>query len=265
MKAKKSYGQHFLVNESLVKKIVATMEDAAMGLPLLEVGPGRGALTKYFYQKEGFKAIEADRDMVEHLVSEYPEIKDRLVQEDFLKVNLKMITEEKEHALVGNFPYNISTQIVFRLLENVSTFPSMVGMFQKEVSDRILSDKGTKIYGILSVLTALFYEGKTAIKIAPGSFSPPPKVNSSVIVLKRKEDYQENLTIYPSLKTVCKLAFQQRRKMLRSSLKSILSREILEELGFAEKRPEQLSVEQFILIAESYKSSSFSKKISSSS
>ncbi len=264
MKAKKSYGQHFLVNQSLIDKIVSEIKRYSGKLPILEVGPGRGALTAQLCELEQFSAVEADPDMIEYLRQHFPKTDGKVIGADFVKWRLKESISQ-ETSLVGNFPYNISTQIVFKLLEHVELFPVMVGMFQKEVSDRIISGPGTKVYGILSVLTAHLYTGKTIIKVAPGSFSPPPKVQSSIIVLERKDDWQQQVDLYRPLKTVVKMAFNQRRKMLRSSLKSLDVLSFLAEAGLDDKRPEQLDLENFRDIARYYSGMNASKNSSSSS
>lgn len=248
MKAKKSYGQHFLVNQALIQQIVDHIQSRSHGFDILEVGPGRGALTEHLISVQGFRAVEADRDMHSLLSDQHSAFAQKLILRDFLKWPIATeITEQT--ALVGNFPYNISTQIVFKLLENCGVFPIMIGMFQKEVSDRIISPPGSKTYGILSVLAAHFYTGKTLVRVAPGSFQPPPKVQSSVILLERKEDWKEQLELYRPLRTVVKMAFNQRRKMLRKSLQSLITREQLEEMKLDTKRPEQLGLEEFRALA----------------
>ena len=264
MKAKKSYGQHFLINQSLIENILLKLDHYSKGLPLLEVGPGTGALTRHLVKKKNFSAVEADQDMIDILHKEYPKTQDKIIKADFVKWPIAEHIHEQT-ALVGNFPYNISTQIVFQLLENVELFPVMVGMFQKEVADRIISKPNSKVYGILSVLAAHFYTGKHLIKVSPGSFSPPPKVQSSVIVLERNADWKERKAEYKDLRTVVKRGFNQRRKMLRSSLKSMGINEQLKALGLSEKRPEHLSLEEFRSIAAIYSASKESKSTSKSS
>lgn len=245
MKAKKSYGQHFLVNENLAKSIA----DAAISLsdryPILEIGPGKGVLTKYLYEKMlRFKSVEADIDMIEFLQSNFPGIDIHLVFSDILKLDFKEVFDE-EFILFGNFPYNISSQILFKMISNMEKIPVMIGMFQKEVAERIIAKPGNKSYGILSVLTQAHYEGEILFKVKPGSFNPPPKVDSTVIKLTRKENY--TLKCNPSLfKTIVKTSFNQRRKMLRNTLKAIVKNHDLLQSSVFTKRPEQLGFEEFV-------------------
>jgi len=247
-KPKKSYGQHFLVSQGIIDRIIIAIKEHSADIDVLEVGPGRGALTQYLIGTQGYRAVEADRDMKAHLDKAYPEHTDKVILEDFMKYYIrKEVTAQT--ALVGNFPYNISSQIVFRLLEHVDLFPVMIGMFQKEVSDRLLSSPHSKVYGILSVLVAHFYTGRTVTRVAPGSFQPPPRVQSSVILLQRKDDWEEQVALYKPLRTVVKMAFHQRRKMLRRSLESLFTTEQLAEHGLDDKRPEQLDLEEFRLLA----------------
>ena len=259
MKAKKSYGQHFLVNENLAKNIA----DAAISLsdkyPILEIGPGKGVLTKYLYEKMlRFKSVEADIDMIEYLHVNFSGIDIHLVFKDILKLDFNEIFDE-EFVLFGNFPYNISSQILFKMISHVEKIPVMIGMFQKEVAGRILAPPGNKEYGILSVLTQAHYEGEVLFKVKPGSFNPPPKVDSAVIKLIRKKNY--SLDCNPSLfKTIVKTSFNQRRKMLRNTLKPILKdKDLLKDPVF-NKRPEQLSLNEFVEITnkiESFNGDSF--------
>jgi len=250
-KAKKSYGQHFLRDESICEDIASYI----LGLQnidlIIEVGPGTGALTKHLMKgRLPFVAIEADRDMLFELHRRLPELKqDQVILSDFLKVDLSSLIQDKRVAIVGNFPYNISTQIVFKVLENRSEVMHMVGMFQKEVSDRIIAPHGTKVYGILSVLSAAFYSGKTIMKVGPQSFSPPPKVQSSVIHLERKE-IDSPIENFSFFKRVVKAVFGQRRKMLRNSLRTIGLRDMDTSHDLFSKRPEQMPLEDFILMTK---------------
>lgn len=246
MRAKKSYGQHFLINESLAESIVHLAIEKANGIPILEVGPGKGVLTKHLIQnKIDFKAVDADRDMIYFLGKNYPRIKDQLIQGDFLKQRLDQMFTDPEFVLLGNFPYNISSQIVFQSIQYQNHIPWIIGMFQREMADRIIAPPGSKTYGAISVLTQVYYSGKTVYKVSPGSFSPPPKVNSSVILFERKP-------ILPSevdpkqFRKIVKMSFGQRRKMLRNTLKTIVEDKSLLESELFSKRPEQLSVQNFI-------------------
>lgn len=248
MKAKKSYGQHFLINESASERIAYGLHRKEGIKNVLEIGPGKGVLTKYFIQQDiNFKAVEADRDMVTYLHEHYPELEGKVILLDFMKLNLSKVFDGQPFYLTGNYPYNISSQIIFKMLKYKELIPEMIGMFQKEVADRVIAPHGSKTYGVLSVLTQAFYKGEMFMKVSPGSFSPPPKVNSAVIRLTRKENFElpcsEKL-----LRAVVKTSFGQRRKMLRNTLKSFVDDKELLNSKFFMQRPEQLSVEDFITL-----------------
>ena len=246
MRAKKSFGQHFLVNESLAEAIVRLAIEKANGLPILEVGPGKGVLTKHLIGQEiDFKAVDADRDMLAYLKREYKGIKERLILGDFLKQRLDTMFDESEFVLLGNFPYNISSQIVFQSILYQDHIPWIIGMFQKEMADRIIAPHGSKTYGAISVLTQVYYQGKTVFKVSPGSFSPPPKVNSSVLLFERNNILPKEVNP-GQFRSVVKSSFGQRRKMLRNTLKPMIEDEKLFEDAIFTKRPEQLSVQNFI-------------------
>jgi len=246
LKAKKHLGQHFLSDQAVIADILSAINEYCPAqVPLIEVGPGQGVLTfELAKQYEQFKAIEFDRDMIKVLSSELDPFK--LVQANFLSVDLETIHTGSEFNLVGNFPYNISSQIVFKMLDNLHLVPVMVGMFQKEVAERICSAPGTKANGIISIRTQAYYTAKKLFDIGPGAFSPPPKVNSSVIVLQRKENPETNYNT-KLFKQVVKMSFQQRRKKLRNTLKPFL-----EDQGYPilQQRPEHLGVEDFINIVQ---------------
>ena len=247
MKAKKSYGQHFLINEPVSEKIAYALETGGAGSNVLEIGPGKGMLTKYLLQRDiNLKVVEADRDMVGYLKRNYPKLnKDNIILLDFLKLNMSKVFDGESFYLIGNYPYNISSQILFKMVKYRELIPEMVGMFQKEVSDRVIAPPGSKTYGVVSVLIQAYYTGKTVVKVSPGSFNPPPKVNSSVIRLVRKEN-QELGCDYSMFRTVVKTAFNQRRKMMRNTLKGLIkTKSILEEPLF-KRRPEELGVEEFV-------------------
>lgn len=238
---KKSLGQHFLINESICKQIVAALQEGNIE-QVLEVGPGAGALTKHLLKLpiQQFKAVELDREKVEYLKLQYPALVDAIIEGSILDIPVPF---HDQFTLVGNFPYNISTQIVFRLLEWKEQIPVMIGMFQKEVAERIVSKPHTKVYGILSVLVQAFYEVEYLFDVPPESFNPPPKVMSGVIRLKRKEtpvDVRSEKAFF----TLVKAAFGQRRKMLRNPMKPFFDAAILQEEIFT-KRAEQLTVEEF--------------------
>ncbi|PCI09119.1 MAG: 16S rRNA (adenine(1518)-N(6)/adenine(1519)-N(6))-dimethyltransferase [Flavobacteriaceae bacterium] len=244
VRAKKHLGQHFLKDESIAKDIADSLTLNGYD-DLLEIGPGMGMLTKYLLKKDIIThVIEIDRDSVEYLQANYLNLAPRIIEKDFLKINIKDYFGEKQFAIIGNFPYNISTQIVFRTLENRHQIPEFAGMFQKEVAERIAEKEGSKKYGILSVLTQAFYDVEYLFTVPPTVFDPPPKVESGVIRLARKENYSLPVDEKLFFKVV-KTAFNQRRKMLRGSLKSFnLSDKLREDTIFA-MRPEQLSVLAF--------------------
>lgn len=245
VKAKKHLGQHFLTDENIAKKIADTLQLEGYDL-VLEIGPGMGVLTKYLLEKDiETYVIEIDTESVEYLNSHYPKLHGKIISKDFLKYNLNEVFNGKPFALIGNYPYNISSQIVFKCLEMRNQIPEFSGMFQKEVAERICEKKGSKTYGILSVLAQAFYEVDYLFTVHENVFNPPPKVKSGVMRMKRKENFQlpcdEKLFF-----TVVKTAFQQRRKTLRNSLKSFALSDNLKEDTIFDLRPEQLSVEQFI-------------------
>lgn len=242
---KKSLGQHFLHDENVSKKIVAALP-AEPGSRLLEIGPGGGALTKWLLGLPGidFKALEIDDEKVNWLLMEYPELKDRLMQGDILKITPPF---EHEFNIIGNFPYNISSQILFRILEWKERVPSVVGMFQKEVAQRVASGPGNKVYGILSVLIQAFYKVDYLFEVNENCFTPPPKVKSAVIRMK----YQGNVFNIADEKRffmLVKAAFNQRRKMLKNPLKPYFPAAFLQQPLF-NKRAEELSVQEFVDIS----------------
>ncbi|HMK06513.1 MAG TPA: 16S rRNA (adenine(1518)-N(6)/adenine(1519)-N(6))-dimethyltransferase RsmA [Flavobacterium sp.] len=245
VKAKKHLGQHFLKDESIAERIADTLNLEGYN-DLLEIGPGMGVLTKYLLKKPvNTYVIEIDTESVTYLDENYPKLKDKIISKDFLKYNINEIFEGKQFAIIGNFPYNISTQIVFRALEYRNQIPEFAGMFQKEVAERICEKKGTKAYGILSVLVQAFFDAEYLFTVSEEVFIPPPKVKSGVLRLRRKENFtlpcNEKLFF-----TVVKTGFQQRRKTLRNSLKTLNLSDNLREDTIFDLRPEQLTVEQFI-------------------
>ena len=213
----------------------------------MEVGPGQGILTDFLAQKPfDLKLVELDDDLFVHLKEKYVDLSKNIIHEDFLKLNLSEVFDSP-FAIIGNFPYNISSQIIFSILANHEQVPEMIGMFQKEVAERICADEGSKIYGITSVLTSFHYERELLFDVGPNNFDPPPKVNSAVIRLIHKEN-PPIIENYKSLKSMIKMAFNQRRKMLRNSLKPILQEIRLENIPFLDRRPESLSPEEFIVL-----------------
>ena len=245
MKAKKSFGQHFLNREAIAERIAGSLLGATSESNVLEVGPGRGMLTQFLLpQYPSLKAVEADRDMVAYLGKHFPQLDGRVIQGDFLQTPLDTVFEGQPFFLIGNFPYNISSQILFHMVRYRSLVPEMVGMFQKEMADRVISGPGNKTYGVISVLVQAYYQGKLLFGVDKSCFSPPPKVQSAVIRLVRKENVvwecSEN-----QFRRVVKQAFSQRRKMLRNSLKPLLADHGVLEDAFFDKRPEQLSLDDY--------------------
>jgi 16S rRNA (adenine1518-N6/adenine1519-N6)-dimethyltransferase len=249
VKAKKHLGQHFLKDENIAKAIADTLNLQGYE-DILEIGPGMGVLTKYLLEKDvNTYVIEIDNDSVVYLNENYPKLKDKIISKDFLKYNINEVFEGKPFAIIGNFPYNISTQIVFRTLEMRHQIPEFAGMFQKEVAERICEKKGTKAYGILSVLVQAFYDAEYLFTVNEDVFIPPPKVKSGVLRLRRKENFvlpcNERLFF-----TVVKTAFQQRRKTMRNSLKTLNLSDNLREDSIFDLRPEQLDVAQFLALTQ---------------
>ena len=249
VKAKKHLGQHFLKDESIASAIADTLNLQGYD-DVLEIGPGMGVLTKYLLEKPiNTYVIEIDTESVTYLDENYPKLKDKIISKDFLKYNINEIFEGKQFAIIGNFPYNISTQIVFRALEYRDQIPEFAGMFQKEVAERICEKKGSKTYGILSVLAQAFYDAEYLFTVNEDVFIPPPKVKSGVLRLRRKEDYSLPCSEKLFFRVV-KTAFQQRRKTLRNSLKTLNLSDNLREDEVFNLRPEQLSVAQFIELTQ---------------
>ncbi len=240
---KKTLGQHFLKDDSVIKKIIASLAQSECTTSnLLEIGPGAGALTKYLLQLPGidFKAVEIDHEKVVFLQKKFPSLKEKLIEKDFLQMEPPF---EEAFRVIGNFPYNISTQILFKILGWKHLVPEITGMFQKEVAMRIAAAPGNKIYGITSVLIQAFYEVEYLFDISPESFTPPPKVMSGMIRLKIRNEFPEmkNETYFFRL---VKSAFNQRRKMLRNAVKPFFKEDVLKDELF-NRRAETLSVDEF--------------------
>ena len=249
VKAKKFLGQHFLNDESVAQRIADTLQLKDYK-NVLEIGPGMGVLTKYLLKKDiTTYVIEIDTESVEYLQANYLNLGPRIIEKDFLKFDLTTIFKDEPFAVIGNFPYNISTQIVFKTLEMRHQIPEFSGMFQKEVAQRICSKEGSKVYGILSVLVQAFYEAEYLFTVSPNVFNPPPKVESGVLRLTRKQDYALPCDEKLFFKTV-KTAFQQRRKTLRNSLKTFNLSDNLKANSIFDKRPEQLNVQEFIELTQ---------------
>jgi len=240
---KKSLGQHFLKDENIAQKVVGSLKSTDC---VLEIGPGMGVLTKYLIPKcNKLKLIEIDAESIEYLSEAYPEIQSDIIQANFLKFKLSEIFGQ-QFSIIGNFPYNISSQIFFRVIENREMIPEVVGMIQKEVAERLVSPPGNKTYGILSVILGAFYEMEILLHVSENVFTPPPKVKSAVIRLCRKKklqlDCDEKLFF-----SVVKSAFNQRRKTMRNSLRSFWQNKLdTDDYPIFKKRPEQLGVEEFV-------------------
>ena len=247
VKAKKHLGQHFLKNEEIAKNIVDALLQST-NLPLLEIGPGTGVLTKHLIEKEKFFAVDIDTESIEYLKKVYPKHEAKILYGDFLKMSMDNLFPE-HFAIIGNFPYNISSQIMFKVLDYRNKIDVVVGMFQKEVAERMAEKPGTKTYGILSVLLLAFYDIEYLFTVEPNAFNPPPKVKSAVIRLTRnrteKLDCDEKL-----FKAIVKSTFNQRRKMVRNGVKSFIKDESIMSHKFFTMRPEQLSVAQFVELTQ---------------
>ncbi|MBQ6195579.1 MAG: 16S rRNA (adenine(1518)-N(6)/adenine(1519)-N(6))-dimethyltransferase RsmA [Prevotella sp.] len=248
VRPKKNLGQHFLTDLSIAKAIADTV-DACPELPVLEVGPGMGVMTQYLVEKpRPLKVVEIDRESVAYLNEHFPKLRENILGEDFLRMDLNAVFDGRPFVLTGNYPYDISSQIFFKMLDNKELIPCCTGMIQREVAQRMASEPGTKSYGILSVLIQTWYNVEYLFTVDEHVFNPPPKVKSAVIRMTRNEvtdlGCDEQL-----FKRLVKTVFNQRRKMLRVSLKQILpSDSSLFTLysSLLTKRPEQLSIQQFI-------------------
>ncbi|MGQ8338427.1 16S rRNA (adenine(1518)-N(6)/adenine(1519)-N(6))-dimethyltransferase RsmA [Sunxiuqinia sp. A32] len=244
VRAKKNLGQHFLKDKNIALKIVESLltNDTKK---VLEVGPGMGVLTQFLLQNRTYETtvVEIDRESVEYLNKHFPQLEGRILSEDFLKMDFSQYTTER-FSIIGNFPYNISSQIFFKVLNHRNQIPEVVGMIQKEVAERLCAAHGSKTYGILSVFLQTFYDLEYLFTVHEQVFIPPPKVKSAVIRLVRNN--KENLICDEVLFfKVVKAAFNQRRKTLRNSLKVFLTDDLLKKEDVFSKRPEQLSVSDF--------------------
>ena len=243
VKPKKSLGQHFLIDKEIAKKIVMSLSNPKN---VLEIGPGTGILTEFLINKNiNLKLVEIDSESVDFLIQELSVNEKIIFNQDFLKLDLKGLFNKNSFSVIGNFPYNISSQILFKIIENREIISEMIGMFQLEVAERICENEGSKKYGIISVLTQAFYHTEFLFSVSSNLFNPRPKVNSAVIKLIIKSDIKlqcdENLFF-----KIVKLSFQQRRKTIRNSLKTFNLSENLREHTIFDNRPEQLSVNKFV-------------------
>lgn len=249
VRAKKHLGQHFLTDENIAQKIVNSLQTPVDAY--LEVGPGMGVLTKYLIHKEKLLFLaEIDTESIEYLIENYDEITPESFVGDFLKTDFSF--SQGQIAAIGNFPYNISSQILFTIVENYTRIPEMVGMFQKEVAERAAATPRTKSYGIVSVLVQAFYDVKYLFTVHENVFNPPPKVKSGVIRMERnpKAGVLENEDLF---KKIVKAGFNQRRKKLSNALKTLGIPEHLLAHPFLDKRAEELSVEEFIAFTRAWK------------
>ncbi len=246
VRAKKALGQHFLKDVTIAQQIAESLVFEQDRMPVLEIGPGMGVLTQYLLQDPhiDLTAIELDRESVDYLTVNYPQL--HLIQGDFLRFDLNVLYPEGQFCVIGNYPYNISSQIFFKVLEYKDRIPCCSGMIQKEVAERLASKPGNKAYGILSVLMQAYYDIEYLFTVHEHVFDPPPKVKSAVIRFTRNK--RSHLDCDEALfKTVVKTAFNQRRKQMRNSLQQLVGKgnPVLEEAIFT-KRPEQLSVNEFV-------------------
>ena len=251
VRAKKHLGQHFLTDENIAKNIVdaLTFENYSK---VLEVGPGMGVLTKYLLDKNAeIFVAEIDSESIDYLKNHYPKLQEQHFTGDFLKIDVANVFNDQV-AVIGNFPYNISSQILFKIIDFYDHVPEMVGMFQKEVAERIASKKGTKDYGILSVLAQAYYHCEYLFTVPEHVFTPPPRVKSGVIIMKRYRTEIEGVTQKRFFQVV-KAGFGQRRKTLRNALKSLGIPADLANHEFMSMRAEQLSVEDFIELTKRMK------------
>ncbi|MBE6284696.1 MAG: 16S rRNA (adenine(1518)-N(6)/adenine(1519)-N(6))-dimethyltransferase RsmA [Mediterranea massiliensis] len=246
VKPKKFLGQHFLKDLKVAQDIADTV-DACPDLPVLEVGPGMGVLTQYLLPKQRpLKVVELDFESVAYLREAFPQLEEGIIEDDFLKMNLTRLFDGQPFVLTGNYPYNISSQIFFKMLDNKDLIPCCTGMIQKEVAERMAAGPGSKTYGILSVLMQAWYKVEYLFTVHEHVFNPPPKVKSAVIRMTRNDTTELGCN-EALFKQVVKTTFNQRRKTLRNSIKPILGKDCsLTQDALFDKRPEQLSVQQFI-------------------
>ena len=250
VRPKKNLGQHFLTDLNIAKRIADTV-DACPALPILEIGPGMGVLTQYLVTKgREVKAVEIDKESVDYLHANFPALRDNIIGEDFLRMYLGRIFDGRQFVLTGNYPYDISSQIFFKMLDYKELIPCCTGMIQREVAQRMAAAPGSKAYGILSVLIQAWYDVEYLFTVDEGVFNPPPKVKSAVIRMTRNGvahlGCDEQL-----FKRLVKTVFNQRRKMLRVSIRQMFAKDRLPDASFfatetMTRRPEQLSIQEFV-------------------
>jgi len=250
VKAKKIWGQHFLKDIEIAQRVISSLSLSNPFDSILEIGPGKGVLTGTLLKQfeDNFFAVEIDPEMNEYLLGKFPGLKGRLLHENFLKLDIPKYFE-KSLAIIGNFPYNISSQIVFKALENRDQVAQVVGMFQKEMAKRIVAEPGKKDYGIISVFTRCYYESEFLFEVEESSFAPPPKVKSAVIRLIRNSTKQLDCDEI-LFKKVVKASFNKRRKKMRNSLKELIEDKKLLQHNIFDNRPEQMALEDFKMITQ---------------
>jgi 16S rRNA (adenine1518-N6/adenine1519-N6)-dimethyltransferase len=265
VRPKKNLGQHFLTDLSIAKRIADTV-DACPDIPVLEVGPGMGVMTQFLVEKpRPLRVVEIDRESVEYLNEHFPRLRDNILGEDFLRMDLRTLFDGQQFVLTGNYPYDISSQIFFKMLDNRDLIPCCTGMIQREVALRMASQPGNKQYGILSVLIQAWYHVEYLFTVEPDVFNPPPKVQSAVIRMTRNE--VQHLGCDEALfKRVVKATFNQRRKMLRVSLRQIFDSQhparpefFMQEI--MTRRPEQLTIQQFVELTNNVEKELFASTI----
>lgn len=246
VRAKKHLGQHFLTDKNTAHRIVSALDPGLGFSRVLEVGPGMGILTDFLLEESAYKTwmVDVDGESIEFLQEKYPDLGERLIHGDFLKLDFESIFEGHPVAVIGNFPYHISSQILFKVLDERKVVPQVVGMFQKEVAERCVAGPGTKEYGILSVFLQAFYKVEYLFTVKAGAFNPPPKVLSGVIRMTRND--REQLVCDEKLFwRVVKAAFNQRRKTLRNALSAVIPKEKMSDNAIYDLRAERLSVQDF--------------------
>lgn len=245
VRAKKNLGQHFLKDPEIANEIATALEPEGRYKDVLEIGPGMGILTGFLFSREDIrcKALDIDDESIEYLRNHFPFRQNDIIHDDFLKADLSKLFPA-QFAIIGNFPYNISSQILFKVLDYRDRIPEVVGMFQKEVAERIAGNPGSRDYGILSVFMQAWYDVKLIMQLNENDFSPPPKVKSAVLRFERKENFKlpcdEKL-----FRTVVKAAFNQRRKTLRNAMTSVVGKENADKIPFSGLRAEALTWQQF--------------------
>ncbi len=250
VRAKKHLGQHFLKNETIALDIVKALKHTSLYKKVLEVGPGMGVLTKYLVEDKNFEThiIDIDRDSIAYLKQNFSALENKIIEGDFLKLDFNNLFNNEPFAVIGNFPYNISTEILFKVLDHKNQVPEVVGMFQKEVAERIAAKPKNKTYGITSVLLQAFYDIEYLFTVGENEFNPPPRVKSAVIRLTRNTTQQLNCD-EKLFKQMVKAGFNQRRKTLRNSIRAFKLKPEFLNHHYLTQRAEELSVEDFVALA----------------